>query len=237
MEPREAAALARTSVSCASVAALTTYPRSASDRPHLTNVTVSACDDGSVVVLLRAGSLAAQHLLQRPFATVRVAPPGCERVTLHGGAQRLPGKDDSGRLAFRVEAGAVRIGERGETTVETTAYGSTGPDPLGREAGAVLAHLRLPCHAEQLAACLRAHGHDAEFAEATRLDRHGITVLAVGQDGVSHVHLPFPEPVSRLEELPPGLSVVLRCRGRCATAPPVEDDPGRSAEAPRREGD
>ncbi len=94
MDPHEAAALARTSLCCAGVAALTTYPRSPAARPHLTSVAVRADDDGSAIVWLHPGSLAVQQLLARPFATVHVAPPGCEQVTLHGGAQRLPGTDN-----------------------------------------------------------------------------------------------------------------------------------------------
>lgn len=231
MDPYEAAVSARTALACASVAALTTYPRNAPARTHLTNVAVRAQADGSAVVLLRPDCLAVQQLLARPFGTVHVAPRGCERVTLHGGAQRLSGTDHLGRLRFRIEAGAVRLGDRGQTIVEAAAYASAVPDPVGRDASAVLAHLRRPHHAEQLAACLRAAGHDACFAEAVRLDRHGLTALAVGLDGVSEVHLAFPGPVTRLEELPPGLRLVLMCRcagPHCAapgsTRPPLAEE-------------
>ncbi len=217
MDPHEAAVSARTSLACASVAALSTYPRSALARPHLTSVAVRAGGDGRAVVLLRPDRLAVRQLLARPFGTVHVAPHGCERVTLHGGAQRLSGTDHMGRLRFRIEAGAVRLGDRGETIVETAAYARALPDPVRRDASAVLTHLRRPHHAEQLAACLRAAGHDASFAEAVRLDRHGLTAVAVGRDGVSEVRLAFPRPVTRLEELPPELKLVLMCR--CAGPP------------------
>ncbi len=74
-DPHDDAALVRTSLGCASVAALTTYPRLAA-RPHLTSVAVSAGEDGSAVVLLRPGPPAAQHLLARPFATQRLRRRG-----------------------------------------------------------------------------------------------------------------------------------------------------------------
>lgn len=231
MDPRDAAVLARTSLQCASVAALTTYPRSASARPHLTNVQVTADEHGNALVLLRAGSLAVQQLLARPFATVHVAPRGCERVTLHGGTQRLPGKDHMGRLAFRVEAGAVRLGEHGQISIEAAAYAGARLDPLGRDAPAVLAHLRQPHHAEQLAACLRAAGREVAFAEPSQLDRYGLTVLAVGLDGVSEVRLPFPRPINKLGDLPPGLSMLLMCRCTVALSTTY-----RPAEPPRGEG-
>lgn len=229
-DPAEAAALARTSLGCASVAALTTYPRLAA-RPHLTTVAVIAGEDGSAVVLLRAGAPAAQHLLARPFATVTVAPAGCERVTLHGAVQRLAGKDQAGLLAFQVEAGAVRLGDD-EIPIATSAYANASPGPFGRDASAVVAHLRHPHHAEQLTACLRALGHDAQFAEAVALDRRGMTVLAVDLDGVTLVRLEFPTPITSLTDLPPDLRVLLTCRcggwaGPTSCTDPARGFPGR----------
>ncbi len=63
---------------------------------------------------------------------------------------------------------------------------------------------------------MRALGHEAAFAEAVRLDRHGLTIQAVGPDGVTEVHLDFPAPITKLEDLPPGLRIALMCR---CTAP------------------
>ncbi|HEX2074386.1 MAG TPA: DUF2470 domain-containing protein [Geodermatophilus sp.] len=232
MDPHEAAVLARTALRSAGVAALTTYPRGRWARPHVTTVALRAADDGSAIVLLSQGSRAAQQLLARPFATVHVAPPGSERLTLHGAAQRLPGTDDGGRLAFRIEPGAVRLGRHGEIRVETAAYTGATADALGLDTRAVLAHLRRRHHAEQLAACVRTLGHEAAFAEAVRLDRHGLTVQALGPDGVTEVHLEFPAPVTRLEDLPLGLRLVLTCQ--CAAAPPGASPP---TDAPHREAD
>ena len=220
MDAADAAVVARTSLDCASVAALTTYPRSATARPHLTNVAIQAEDDGGAVMLLRPGSLAARQSEESPCATVQVAPAGCHRMALQGTVRRMPSRDGGGRLAFRLEPRTVRLlANCGEIDVEITAYAGVGPDPLRRDAPAVLAHLR-ERHAHQLAACLRAQGHDALFVDATRLDRHGLTVTAVGAEGVSQVHLAFPAMISRLTDLPPGLSVALMCRCRCAAPPP-----------------
>ncbi len=225
VQPHNAAALARASLQCASVATLTTYPRLAT-RPHLTTVAVTTDEDGSALVLLRPGALATQHLLTRPFATVTVAPAGCERVRLHGAVQRLAGNDRTGRLAFRIEPGAVRLGDE-ELPVATAAYRNATPDPFSADASAVVAHLRHPHHAEQLTACLRALGHDVQFAEAVGLDRRGITVLAVGLDGATLVHLDFPAPINRLADLPPDLHVVLTCHGgSCGRPTSTSDLPG-----------
>lgn len=213
----EPAELARTSVARARVAALITYPRSAPARPHLTSVTVGCNGDGHPVVRVEAGSLAAAHLLSRPLATVRVAPVGGDTVTVHGAAHRLRGTGGGGLLTFQVEVGAVLLGAVRPATVEVEAYRSAEPDPLRDEAPAVLAHLR-DAHARQLTACLRALGHDAQWAEPTGLDRHGLTVLALGLEGVATIRLSFPEPVRRLADLRPGLGTVLLCRCGCRSS-------------------
>jgi hypothetical protein len=173
--------------------------------------------DGAVDVHLRPGARACRSCSQRPLATLRVAPPWCEPVLLHGGARRLPGLTDGGALVFRLEVAAVRVGSP-PALVDETAYADARPDPLRCDAPAVLAHLN-EGHADALSACLRARGREVAFAEATRLDAGGLTVVAVGQDGADTVRLRFPTPVAALDELPPSLAWVLRpgcdC---CATA-------------------
>jgi len=169
MDAHEAAALARASMHQATVATLRTYPRLA-HRPHLTLARVRDTGDGSPVVDLRPDACAVHDLLVRPFATVTVAPPGHPRVTLHGTAQRLPDLERPGLIAYGVPPGAIRLGDD-ETRVEVSMYVAEDPDPLHGESAAVLDHLRGPGAADQLAACLRAHGHDARFAEPLALDR------------------------------------------------------------------
>ncbi|HEU0103102.1 MAG TPA: DUF2470 domain-containing protein [Mycobacteriales bacterium] len=216
--PPDAAVLARTAVACARVGTLTTYPRSPAQSPYVTTVAVSGQDDGSAVAYVEGGGLAAQLLLARPLATLQVAPAACEPVTLLGAARRLPGRDARGRLAFRVEAGAVRLGARRQLSLDAGDYVQAAPDPLGRHAPEVLDHLNRG-HRGALAACLRALGHEAETAEATALDQHGLSVVAVSASGVDTVRLAFPEPVTRLEDLAPGPGAVLLCRCACRAEP------------------
>ena len=187
---------ARAALAQARVAALTTYPRRAPARPHLTSVAVACLADGEPVVRVAPGSLAAAHLLARPLASVRVCPPGGDVVTVHGAARRLPGRDGAGHLLFQVEVGAIRLGD--------------GAPAL---AGDALDHLRAE-HADDLAACLRARGHDALWVEPLSLERTGLTVLSVGPDGVETVLLAFPTAVDRLDQLPQGLRCLLLCRCR-----------------------
>ena len=120
------AARARTAVAAATIARLTTYSRRAPVRSVVTGVDVEGEDRGRPVVLVPAGSLAAVQLLARPLASLQIAPPGHEPTTVHGGVRRLPGTDE-GRLRYRVEVGAVRVGHGEPVPVES--YLAAEPDP------------------------------------------------------------------------------------------------------------
>lgn len=218
------AVLARTSVDCARVASLTSYPRGPG-APHLTTAAVRARADGTVEALLSPASPAVRLLLARPIATLRLAPVGCEPVLLHGAARRLSGASDDGRLVFHVEAGAVRVGPRADP-VDEAGYATAAPDPLRHDAPKVLTHLNSE-HSDAMAACLRARGCDAQFVEAVRLDAEGLTVLAVAASGVATVRLRFGTRISQLEQLPTGLHALLVPR---AAGPPPP------TAAPRRPG-
>ena len=207
----QAAARARTAVACARVAALTSYARHPSGHTT-TPASVSARPNGSVEVALAATSPAVRQLVARPLATVRVSPTWCEPVLLHGSARRLPA-DSAGRVRFHVEAGSVRVGLAG-TPVDVDLYAVALPDPLRDDAPGVLSHLNHG-HGEALAAGLRAAGHDVGFVHASGLDAGGLNVTAVGSVGVSTVRLAFPQPVSRLADLPGGLAAVLSGGGGC----------------------
>jgi hypothetical protein len=200
---------ARTALARARLGTLTTFGRR-SLAPRMTTVSVTA-DGPAVVVRLRPGSLAVADLLARPLATVQIGPAGHEPVVLQGGASRLPGRDADGRLSFRLEPGAVRVGAR-SCAVPLPEFLSASPDPLHEDAPALLTHLR-DGHRADLAACLRARGHlTVQWVEPWSLDRHGLVLLALTAHGVSRVRLDFPRPVAVLDDLGPGLSTLFRCR-------------------------
>lgn len=207
------ATCARTAVDCARTGLLTTYARHPS-RSHTGPVRLAAALDGSVQLHLPAATVPARQLLARPVATLSIRPPACEPTVVHGAVARLRGTAVDGALVFRLEVAAGRVGAPA-CFVDGEAYGQARPDPLRRDAPAVLAHLN-GGHAEGLADCLRAAGHDLSYAVATRLDAHGLTVTAVGSCGVSSVRLAFPRRVERLDELPPSLLCALAPRCECA---------------------
>lgn len=215
MQDTDDAVLARTSLDRARVGVLTTYARHPSGQ-RTTSVGLQVRPDGAVDVRLAAAAQAVGQLLARPVATLEVAPPWCEPVLLHGGTRRLPGTAERGELVFRVSPAAVRVG-RPPVVVDATAFAAARPDPLRCDAPAVLAHLN-DGHADALTACLRACGRDVAFAEATRLDAGGLTVVAVGERGADTVRLRFPTPVAALDELPPSLAWVLRPGCSCCSA-------------------
>ena len=215
MEDTDDAVRARTSVDRARVGQLTTYARHPSGTLS-TSVGLEVRPDGAVDVHLSTGAHAVAQLLARPLATLRVAPPWCDPVLLHGGTRRLPGLTDRGELVFRLEVAAVRVGTP-PVLVDESDYSAARPDPLRCDAPAVLAHLN-EGHADALSACLRACGREVAFTQATRLDAGGLTVVAVGDEGSDTVRLRFPSPVAALDELPPSLAWVLQPGCSCCTA-------------------
>lgn len=203
---------ARTALACARVGSLLTYGRGRCVPPHRTTVALEGDDGGSLVIHLPRGSLAAAHLLVRPLATVQVTTSGCEMLTLQGAGHRLAPSGD-GMLRYQVTVAAVRLGTRTRVAVPVEEFWAAHPDPLRYDAPAVLHHLS-QCHGQALAACLRARGHDAVWAEPRALDCRGMDVVGLGVNGVELVRLAFPEPVARLADLPAGLAVPMRCRCR-----------------------
>jgi hypothetical protein len=207
---------ARTAVARARVGRLVTYPRPAS--PALTAVSVSG-DAGAPVLHLAPAAPAVVDLGRRPLGTVRVAPAGCATVTIQGAVRRLASSDGGGLARFRLDVGAVRLGECGTQVVDVEDYWAAEPDPLREVAPGILAHLRHG-HSAQLAACLRANGHTrARWDEPRRLDRYGLELAVLDDAGVSTVRLSFTEPVNRAEDLAPGMSLPPLRRERCADCP------------------
>ena len=208
---------ARTSVAAARVGLLTTYARHPSGQTSMT-VSVRPQADGSVDVQLGRDAVAARQLLARPVATLDLAPVGHEPVLLHGAVQRLPGVGPTGALLFHLEVAAVLVGSPA-VAVERHHYAEATPEALSADAPAVLAHVN-GVHADGLAACLRALGHEVDFAHATALDGDGLTVTAVTTSSVTTVRLPFLQPVTALSQLPVSLSLLLAPRCHCSTQRP-----------------
>lgn len=205
------AELARTAVACAHTGVLTCYPRR--DRPLVTGVDVA---DGDAGVLLRlpAASPAALTLSLRPLVTVAVAPERHAPVILQGIVSRRREPDDA-LVTLELEVRGVRLGGPGRRTVPAGDFRAAAPDPLRAEAPAVLDHLG-GAHADELVACLRAQGHrGARWVAPRALDRYGLEVAVVDDEGVRSVRLAFPRPVDDLAMLGPGLALALRerCRG------------------------
>lgn len=204
---------ARTSVAAAQVGRLTTYARHPA-RQTTTTVSVQPQGDGTVDVQLSREAVGTQQLLARPVATLELAPVGHDPVLLHGSARRLPGFGPNGTLRFRLEVAAVRLGSP-SVLIEEGEYAAATPDPLAADAPAVLDHLN-HAHADGLAACLRAAGHEVGFAHATALDSGGLTVASVTTSTVDLVRLPFPHPVTALSQLPISLALVITPRCGCS---------------------
>jgi len=215
---------ARAGVANARVAALTTYPRTAPCRRHTTNVVIDADADGRPIICLEPGAPAVHHLQVRALATVHVAPSGSAAISVHGAATRLADTDGRGLLRYRVEVGAVRVGDSEQQLVPTRHYLAADPDLIAAQAPLVLRHLAKH-HPGEMAACLRARGMQLSFAEPVALDSGGLDVAAVSSTGVDVVRLAFPSPVRHLRDLGPGLATALLCRCQRGSAA----DPGRAS--------
>ena len=105
------------------------------------------------------------------------------------------------------------VGARKPSTSRNTAW--PRPTGCGEEAPRILTHLRHG-HGADLAACLRAQGdHGARWAEPLGVDRCGLELAVLHDDGVSTTRMNFPVPVSSVTELSPGLSVLMLGADRC----------------------
>jgi hypothetical protein len=150
------AELARTTIHAARFGTLSTYPRLAPHRAHITTVHVVPLEGGSLLAYLLPRAPGALMLLQRPLATVRVAPAGHQTVTVHGHARRRPDADTGQLHAFEVNLGAVRVGDAAEQSVDTVRYTEAQPDQVRAQAPALLEHLNLGHRPNSPRACAAA---------------------------------------------------------------------------------
>ncbi len=204
---------ARTTAASAVAADLITYARRPGG-PRRATVPVVADHCGRPVLDVGTTAPELARLLARPLATVLLTAPACPPVVLHGGAHLVRGPHGPQAVAFRLQIASVRVilgGCRG-TLVGPAEYEAAEPDPLRDAAPGVLAHLA-GRHRAELRDCVRAQGlADVGFVEPQALDRYGLELLAITEQGATVVRLSFPAPVIHLKQLPAGVAGALRCR-------------------------
>jgi hypothetical protein len=188
-------------------------------------VPVAADHRGRPVIEVGATSPEVERLLARPLATVLLTARACPPVVLHGGAHPVRGARGPHTVAFRLRVASVRVilGKGRGTLLGPAEYEAAEPDPLRDAAPGVLAHLARS-HRLELRGCVRAHGlTDVEFVEPRALDRYGLELSAVTEDGATTVRLSFPVPVTDLKQLCAGIAGPLLCRCDLGRARPVPD--------------
>jgi len=180
----------------------------------LTIVKVTDQPDGHPVVELEPGSSMVRLLAWWPVVTVSVPGPGPYRALHLTGTAKASAAVDESLCAYRLSLLSTRLVSATSVTVPLGEFQAAEPDPLWPHA---LAHLG-EAHSAELLACVRAHGlPDAEAAVPRALDRFGLELAAIGEDGIRTVRLPFPGgPVRSLQEVSDSLRVLLTCRcGSC----------------------
>jgi hypothetical protein len=173
--------------------------------------------DGSPLLLSVTGSVVEHQLsAQREAVTVTVPAGGPYRaLRLTGTARPTARNRRIGIAACLVDVrSAELIGQAGRRVrVPLAEYRAAAPDPLWRQAPAVLRHLERG-HLADLIACVRAHGLPrAAWVIPRGLDRYGLSLLVLATDGVAAVRLGFPDgPVTCLQDVPASIRAALTCR-------------------------
>ena len=173
--------------------------------------------DGSPLLLPVTGSVLEHQLAARTeAATVTVPAVGPYSALRLTGTARPTARNRRAEIAAcMIDLLLVElIGHAGVCVqVPLAAYRAAAPDPLWREAPAVLRHLEQG-HMADLIACVRMHGlAQADWVLARGLDRHGLELLVLATDGVAAVRLGFPDgPVTSLQEVPASIRTALTCR-------------------------
>lgn len=213
---------ARTLADQASTGTLCTVALDPEGYPYGSFVTV-AFDEGRPVFLLSALAEHTKNLQRDPRASFLLAENRSEdplangRVTVLGGCRQVPGDDVSARSAFlavhpnaayyadfgdfgfwRLDVESVRyIGGYGRMSwVDKTDWHVADPDPLGRSAEGVIAHMNAD-HSDALVDYCRAFSRatDVTSVSMTGVDRYGFEMSAVTADGPRPIRLAFAAPV------------------------------------------
>lgn len=178
----------------------------------LTLVSIQDQPDGRPLVHLDGASPTVRLLATVPVATVSIAAPAPFRaLDLTGPFQHIR-SDRDGCRAYRLSLLSARFIGSTSIPVSLGAFHAAEPDPLRLLAPAALNHLEA-AHADELLACVRAHGYLADVVVPRGLDRYGVELALISAQGVRLVRLPFPGgPVENLEQVAAGLRLLLTCR-------------------------
>ena len=207
------AELARTAVARATAATVACADGRASAPAQA--VAVRAGPGGQPILLPAPGSeLARQLASSTADVTVCVpADPPYRALRLTGRIQAAQRGGMPTPADYPVELRSAQFIGASVRPVPLASYHAAVPDPLWREAPAILRHLSHG-HMSELIACVRAHGmHRAEWVTPSALDRYGLRLLVFTADGVADTRLCYPGgPVTSFAQVPHSLRAVLACR-------------------------
>lgn len=177
-----------------------------------TSVSVDVEPDGRPLVWLDQSTPAVSSLTTCAVATL-VTPGPSPGSSLHLVGFYEPVVRETSRRGYRASLLSVQVTGPTRVVIPIDDFRQAAPDPLHRQAPQVLRHLD-QAHADDLLACVRAHGiADARMVAAQALDRYALQLAVVDDHGVRRLRLPFPDgPIDSLDDLPAGFRMPLSCR-------------------------
>ena len=204
------AELARTALADASAATLVTT--GCPTPGTLTVVPVEAQPDGRPLLRLERSSPPSACSRRARWPRSRCRPGAVPGPRPGGPAQPLPTRPRRDPHLPAV-AGLARLVGTTAVPMPLSEFHAAAPDPLRGQASAATSHLE-ERHAEELLACVRAHGCEEVQAVVPRaLDRYGIELAVLCPDAVRRVRLDFPGgPVDDLDQVTADLRILLTCR-------------------------
>jgi hypothetical protein len=221
------AELARTAVARATAATVACAPAAAGTPAQV--VALRAGPAGQPILLPDTGSALASRLAASPsdVAVCVPADPPFSALRLTGRTQAGQPDGAASPAAYPVVLRSAEFTGAGGRPIPLASYHAATPDPLWREAPAILRHLSHG-HMSDLVACVRAHGmRRTEWVIPSGLDRFGLRLLVFTPDGVADTRLSFPDgSVTSFSHIPHSLRAVLACRCQEPTLSPGDHDPG-----------
>jgi hypothetical protein len=215
-EPQTLAELARVSLSGASIATVTAGDGHSNPSGLEVTVKITADRYGRPILYVAPESPLIQRMAAQPVVTVTVAAKApYEALALRGPAMPVKSSGDERRVTYRVALLGVDFIRPEQTPVGLAAFHAAQPDQLWGQGELMLDHLERH-HNRELQGCVQAHGMpDAKAVVARSLDRRGLELAVLTEDGVSAVWMPFLNgPVNSPAELAWQLRLCLTCRCR-----------------------